>query len=117
MAGSVAHTPGGFSPTCTSQKIEARNRGTSAWSHGPVATPVMPMTDGQDRSQGANDGSGRTGPRDRPVPEVTLVARVQEYDDRPDTCTILPVDVDDWTALTTWISAHDPGFVPLDEMR
>lgn len=75
------------------------------------------MTDGQDRSRGTNDESGRAGSRDRPVREVTLVARVQEYDDRPDTCTILPVDVDDWTALTTWISASEPGFVSLGEMR
>lgn len=75
------------------------------------------MTDGQDRPQGTNDGPGRTEPRDRPIREVTLVARVHEYEDRPDTCTIRPVDVDDWTALTTWISAHENAFVPLDEMR
>lgn len=75
------------------------------------------MSDRRDTSRTTNGETERGDHPGEPVEEVTLVARMQEHDDRPDTCTIHPVDVDDWTAITTWISADDGSFVPLDDRR
>lgn len=75
------------------------------------------MSDGRDTSGTANGESEPEDGRRGPAVEVTLVARVQQYDDQPNTCTIHPVDADDLTVLTTWISAKDGSFVPLDEHR
>jgi hypothetical protein len=75
------------------------------------------MSNGNDThgSEPPDSDARRDSPSD--VAEVTLVARVQAYDDQPDTCTIHPADADDWEVLTTWMSADDGSFVPLVEMR
>lgn len=46
-----------------------------------------------------------------------LHAVIEEYDDEPDECTILPGGVSPERVTTTWISAKNGSFVPLDENR
>jgi hypothetical protein len=46
-----------------------------------------------------------------------LTARVTEYDDAPDECTIYPAGADPGTALTTWVVAEEGSFVTLAGMR
>lgn len=75
------------------------------------------MTDGTDAPGTTDEDTARKLRPGRAVAEVTLVARVQDDGERPDTCTIHPLDVDDWAALTTWISADGGSFVSLDERR
>ncbi|WP_435101636.1 DUF7511 domain-containing protein [Halarchaeum sp. P4] len=45
----------------------------------------------------------------------SLVARVEEYDDEPDVCTLHPRDPEH--RLTEWVSAAAGSYVSLDEMR
>ncbi|WP_142860359.1 DUF7511 domain-containing protein [Salinigranum halophilum] len=44
-------------------------------------------------------------------------AIVVPAEDRPDECTIFPVDVGEAELVTTWASAAEGSFVALDEMR
>ncbi|SDY36394.1 hypothetical protein SAMN04487946_11291 [Halobellus clavatus] len=45
------------------------------------------------------------------------VARIEEYDDAPDECTLYPADATPSELPTTWISAKEGSYVSLDEMR
>lgn len=44
-----------------------------------------------------------------------LLARVEEYDDEPDVCTLYPSDPEH--PLTEWVSAEAGSYVALDDMR
>lgn len=58
--------------------------------------------------------SEREPPRER---QGTYRAVVEEYEGRPDQCTIFPRDVSETDRLATWITARDESFVRLDKMR
>ncbi|MFB6252399.1 MAG: hypothetical protein ABEI27_12080 [Halobellus sp.] len=45
------------------------------------------------------------------------VARIEEYDDAPDVCTLYPADATPLELPTTWISAKEGSYVSLEEMR
>ncbi|MFD1685450.1 DUF7511 domain-containing protein [Halobellus litoreus] len=49
--------------------------------------------------------------------EQVLLARVEEYDDDPDECTIYPANATATELPTTWVTAEEGSFVSLDEMR
>ena len=49
--------------------------------------------------------------------EQTCLARIEEYDDAPDVCTIYPADATSEELTTTWISATADSFVSLETMR
>ncbi|WP_311170678.1 DUF7511 domain-containing protein [Halobellus ordinarius] len=51
------------------------------------------------------------------LPEQTCLARIEEYDDAPDECTIYPADATPAELTTTWISATEESYVALDAMR
>ena len=72
-----------------------------------------------------SEPSDRTDPR--PTPErapsiddddrITLLATVQQFDGRPDECTIYPAAVDPDRRTTTWITATEGAFCSLDDCR
>ncbi|QCC48828.1 DUF7511 domain-containing protein [Halobellus limi] len=49
--------------------------------------------------------------------EQVLLARVEEYDDGPDECTIYPANATAAELPTTWLSAEEGAFVSLEEMH
>lgn len=55
--------------------------------------------------------------RDPDPPEETLVATVVSHEDGPRECTLFPPDLPDEAVLTTWMTAREGSFVPLDEAR
>ena len=57
---------------------------------------------------------GDAQPTDR---EQVLLARVEEYDDDPDECTVYPANATATELPTTWVSAEAGSFVSLEEMR
>ena len=50
-------------------------------------------------------------------PEQTCLARIEEYDDAPDECTIYPADATQTELTTTWVSARANSFIALETMR
>lgn len=48
-------------------------------------------------------------------PWTTYQAEIVGYDEEPDLCTIYPEDCSDRDLLTTWISAEEGSFLPLDD--
>ena len=49
--------------------------------------------------------------------DQVLLARVEEYDDGTDECTIYPANATATELPTTWVSAEEGSFVSLEEMR
>ena len=64
----------------------------------------------------STDGTGRDGVGTARSPR-SLRAIVERYDDAPDQCTIYPSGTDDHERMATWITATDPGFVDLQDVR
>jgi hypothetical protein len=60
-----------------------------------------------------SDATSRNGPD----VDQQLTAAVTAHAHEPDECTIFPLDADEETITTTWISARGDAFVPLAEMR
>lgn len=58
-------------------------------------------------------------PNDRDGPDpVSVCARVEEHEDRPDECTLFPASVSNRTELmTTWMTAEEGAFVDRARMR
>ena len=56
-----------------------------------------------------------TRPTDESTTELEHV--IVENDDAPDECAIFPREGSEEELETTWIVAHDDGFVSLDSMR
>lgn len=46
-----------------------------------------------------------------------LEAVVERYDGRSDQCTIYPADAEEMERMTTWITAEDPAFVAVSQLR
>jgi len=54
----------------------------------------------------------------RSIPEFEpFAATVVNYDHSPDECTIYPTDVDETAQATTWITAEESAFCPLQSRR
>lgn len=49
--------------------------------------------------------------------EQLIQATVVTYDDKPDECTLHPVDPDDERRTTEWITAREGAFLPLSVWR
>jgi len=52
-----------------------------------------------------------------PNDDVVFCAVVEEYDDRPDQCTIYPRGSSGVDRMSTWISAREGSFLALEDAR
>lgn len=82
----------------------------------PINRPPTPHTLVTDTSYDPADRSdpGRAGP-DRDV-SILSHARIEQYDDAPDICTIYSA-LNRTTVRTTWISAKEGSYLSLEEAR